>query len=200
MRSLISSGQSRRPEPPAMFPTGGSVRHMLRVPEPAAPDHAGDPFSLLNPAVLVKLRLRFAIELDALDTGLPLAVAEIIDDRIHGAGIAVPAPADPRDTDEDLGLVRLLDVTHRRPVYVAVGSDVEILALQFLRDLRFGQAGGESIFVADIIGCPMKDPKIMPQLRGIGHGERALPQPFHLLLSHSSPRHAGHPEHPFLMR
>src|SRR3970282_781627 len=147
MRSLISSGQSRRPEPPAMLPTGGSVRHMHRVPELAAPDHAGDPLSLLYPAVLVKFCLRFAIELDTLDTGLPSAVAEIVDDRIRGAGIAVPAHADRRDTDEDLGLVRLLDVTHRRPVYVAGGPDVEILALQFLRDLRFGQTGGASIFV-----------------------------------------------------
>src|SRR3972149_4783970 len=120
MRSLISSDQTRRPEPPAVLPTGESVRHMLRVPEPAGADHAGAPFSLFNPAVLIKLCLRFGIELDALDTGFPFAVAAIVDDRIRRAGIAVPAHADRRDTDQDLGLIRHFDVTYRRPVNVAV--------------------------------------------------------------------------------
>ena len=107
------------------------MRHMARVPEFSGADHLRDAIAMLDPGVLVVLRLGLVVVFDSLGLGAPLAVAFIFDDRVRRSRIAVPRHADRGTTDQRL----IADLAHRRPVNMPVGHDLGGCPAEMLLDL-----------------------------------------------------------------
>ena len=61
-------------------------------------EHAGNSLTMLNPAIFVKFGLFFAVEFNSLNTAIPLAFTQVLNDGIGGAWITIPAHTNSSDT------------------------------------------------------------------------------------------------------